>query len=364
MTKNARIIFFITMVIIVFSLLALYSSCHQKGEFVGRHIIFRQILWIALGLCVMFVFYKVDYRKLKDFAWPLYIFVLLNLVLVLVFGRSRFGAQRWLGLGIFNFQPSEMGKLALILVLSCYFSQKTFEELKLFKKRLSLIKGFIFPLIITLLFSFLVSIQPDLGTALIYIFIFISLVYFCGVKFSYIAIFLCSIISLAPFFWFFLRDYQKDRLLVFLNPSRDPLGAGYTVIQSKIAVGSGGLLGKGWLSGTQNQLNFLTERHTDFIFSTLGEEWGFLGSIILVVLFYILIRMILRVSYLSLDPFAKNLCISIASLICIQTFINIAMTIGIMPVVGLPLPFVSYGGSSLVSFLLQIGVVLNISRHY
>jgi rod shape determining protein RodA len=147
-----------------------------------------------------------------------------------------------------------------------------------------------------------------------------------------------------------------------LNPNRDPLGAGYTIIQSKIAIGSGQFTGKGWLTGTQNQLNFLTERHTDFIFSTLGEEWGFLGSVVLIILFYILIKRIVKLSLRIHDPFAKNLCICIASLIFIQFFVNIAMTIGFMPVVGLPLPFMSYGGSSLVSFLLLIGIVLNISK--
>jgi rod shape determining protein RodA len=161
-----------------------------------------------------------------------------------------------------------------------------------------------------------------------------------------------------------LRDYQKDRLLVFLNPNRDPLGAGYTIIQSKIAVGSGRLLGKGWFSGTQNQLNFLPERHTDFIYSTIGEEWGFLGSVVLIILFYILVKRILRLAFIANDPFARNLCLCIASLIFIQFFTNIAMAIGFMPVVGLPLPFISYGGSSLVNFLLLIGIVLNISKRY
>ncbi len=362
MHKIDKKLFVITVAILFISILALFSSCHQKGEFVRRAIFFKQIAWAFLGLLFTFIFCKIDYRKLWDFVWPLYGFVIFTLILVLFFGRTRFGAQRWLDLGGFNFQPSEIGKFAVILALSRYFSQKSIEDLKIFRNRYSPLRGFVIPLSITFVISFLVAIQPDLGTALIYLFLFLFLAFFVKVKFKYILSFLGLILLSSPFFWFFLRGYQKDRLLVFLNPNRDPLGAGYTIIQSKIAVGSGRILGKGWLSGTQNQLNFLTERHTDFIFSTIGEEWGFFGSIVLIVLFYFLINRILKLSMKVYDPFAKNLCLCIASLIFIQFFINIAMTIGFMPVVGLPLPFISYGGSSLVSFLLLIGIVLNISK--
>lgn len=362
MQKFDRKILFTTIAILAVSLLALYSSCHQKGEFVRSAIFFKQLIWIIIGLLFAFAFFKIDHRKLWDFVWPLYGFVVFTLILVLFFGRSKFGAQRWLELGGFNFQPSELGKFAIILVLSRYFSQKSFEEIKIFHSRSSLIKGFIIPLVMTLIIASLVAIQPDLGTAIIYVCIFLSLAFFIEVKLKYILSFLGLIIASSPFFWFFLRGYQRDRLLVFLNPNRDPLGAGYTIIQSKIAVGSGRFFGKGWLTGTQNQLNFLTERHTDFIFSTIGEEWGFLGSMVLMFLFYILVRRILKLSSRVRNPFSKNLCLCIASLIFIQFIINIAMTIGIMPVVGLPLPFISYGGSSLVSFLILIGIVLNVSK--
>ncbi|MFH1622726.1 MAG: rod shape-determining protein RodA [Candidatus Omnitrophota bacterium] len=360
--KFDKVLLALTIVILLFSLIALYSSCHQKGEFVKHSIFFKQLLWIFIGLVFAFIFYKIDYRKLWDIIWPLYWFVIIALIFVIFFGRSKFGAQRWLELGGFNFQPSELGKIAIILALSRYFSKKSLEELKIFHHKFSLVKGFIVPLCITFSLAFLVSIQPDLGTALVYLFLFLFLVFFVEVKFRYIMYFFGLVLLTSPLFWFFLKGYQKDRLLVFLNPDRDPLGAGYTIIQSKIAVGSGGLFGKGWLSGTQNQLNFLTERHTDFIFSTIGEEWGFLGSIVLIVLFYFLIKRILNLSVRVYDPFAKNLCLCIASLIFIQFFINIAMTIGFMPVVGLPLPFISYGGSSLISFLMLIGIVLNISK--
>jgi rod shape determining protein RodA len=359
-----RAILLIVIIILVFSLFTLYSSCHYKGDFVRENIFFKQLLWILIGLFFMVVFLRLDYRKLWDVVWPLYIFVFFALFLVLFIGRTKLGAQRWLELGDFNFQPSEVGKLVIILLLSRYFSQRSFEEIGVLKKMSSPTKGFIIPLILTFVLAILVALQPDLGTALVYIFLFLFLVFFVGVRLRYILSFFFLCLFSFPFFWFLLKDYQKDRLLVFLNPNRDPLGAGYTIIQSKIAIGSGRLFGKGWLSGTQNQLNFLTERHTDFIFSTIGEEWGVIGGLILIILFYFLIKRILSLALLTNDPFAKNLCFCIASLILIQLFINIAMTIGLMPVVGLPLPFISYGGSSLVCFLLLIGVVLNISKSH
>ena len=364
MNKLDRLILIVTLIILIFALATLYSSCHVKGEFLRRDIFFKQLIWIFVGVFTMWVFANIDYRKLWDFAWPLYVLSLFSLLLVLIFGRNILGAQRWLELGGFNFQPSEFGKLALVLLLSRYFSSKSFEELLMVKKQTSLPKGFLMPLLLTGVLSFLVLMQPDLGTAIIYLFIFMALVFFVGVRVRYIIGCVGLFLALSPFIWMSLRDYQKDRLLVFLNPDRDPLGAGYTIIQSKIAVGSGRLFGKGWFAGTQNQLNFLPERHTDFIFSTIGEEWGFVGGVILLILFYVLIMRLLRLSGLAHDPFAKNLCLCIASLIFMQFFVNIAMTIGFMPVVGLPLPFISYGGSSLVSFLLFIGIVLNISKRY
>ena len=364
MKKTNIAIILLTAGILLFSLLVLYSSCHQKGEFVRQHIFFRQLTWMGVGCIIMFVMFLFDYRRLRDIAWPLYFLSVFSLLLVLVIGAVRLGAQRWLHWGGVNFQPSELGKVALILVLAHYFSQKSIEDVGGLKRQLSLFKGFIIPLLLTGALAFFVMAQPDLGTALVYIFIFLSLVLFCGIRLRYIFIFLLGLFMLSPVFWFLLRDYQKDRLLVFLNADKDPLGAGYTIIQSKIAIGSGAFFGKGWLSGTQNQLNFLIERHTDFIFSTLGEEWGFIGALVLLALFYFLIHRIIKLSFHVIDPFAKNLCVGIAFLICIQCFINIAMAMGLMPVVGLPLPLMSYGGSSLITFLLLIGVVLNIGKNH
>jgi rod shape determining protein RodA len=206
----------------------------------------------------------------------------------------------------------------------------------------------------------LVLLQPDLGTALLMLPVFFAILLMGGARIKHIVWMMAIGLAGLPLFWHLLRDYQKQRLLVFLNPNIDPLGAGYTIIQSKIAVGSGGLFGKGWLAGTQNKLNFLPERHTDFIFSVIGEEWGFLGAAILVFLYFTIVRKAFTITDLTSDRFGKLIASAIGVLLGFQVVINIGMTIGMMPVVGIPLPLVSYGGSSLLATLVAIGLLLNV----
>jgi len=208
----------------------------------------------------------------------------------------------------------------------------------------------------------LIFLQPDLGTAVLIFSIFLTILFFSDIELKYFFGLIGIIFITIPFFWHFLKGYQKDRLLVFLNPNIDPLGAGYTIIQSMIAIGSGVVFGKGWLSGTQNQLNFLPERHTDFIFSVIGEEWGFVGAIVLLVLYFLLINEGLKIVQHTKDRFGSFLALGIVSLIAYQTIINILMTLGIFPVVGLSLPFISYGGSSLVIFCFLVGILLSINK--
>jgi rod shape determining protein RodA len=204
--------------------------------------------------------------------------------------------------------------------------------------------------------------QPDLGSAAMVMLIFLSMLYITQLRLRYLVIFLVLAGLAMPLLWYVLRDYQKDRLMVFLNPNIDPLGAGYTLIQSKIAIGSGGLFGKGWLSGTQGQLRFLPESHTDFIFASFAEEWGFLGSVILIFLYYFLIREALTIAQRSGDHFAKLLALGIALMLGLQVFVNISMTMGLMPIVGLPLPLMSYGGSSVVVTFIALGILVNIDK--
>lgn len=363
MIRPERIILFIIFLILGIGLLCLYSSCHQNGILIKQDVFRKQLLWQALGICVLFLCARFDYRRLAFFTTPLYAFVSISLLFVLVAGRAIMGAQRWISLGGISFQPSELGKYALILALANYFNQISLhQDIRLFSSKPVFVRDVVLPLGMTMFLTGLVLIQPDLGTSIVYIFIFCSIIFLAGVSLRYIVFLLICGLAMMPFFWHFLKGYQKSRLLVFLNPNMDPLGAGYTVIQSKIAIGSGRLFGKGWMSGTQSQLNFLAERHTDFIFSVIGEEWGFFGSFVLIFLYCLLLIMILRIAQSSRDVFGRLFCIGVASVIFFHAFINIAMNAGACPVVGLPLPFVSYGGSSLVINLAALGIVLNIAK--
>jgi len=274
------------------------------------------------------------------------------------------GAKRWLEFAGLNFQPSELAKLSVIILLGRYFSRKeTYGRKFILRGSVGRVIGdVILPLSLVLVPMILIFLQPDLGTAIIFLPIFLSILFIAEVNLKHLISFVFVLMGSFPLFWHFLRNYQKERLLVFVNPNIDPLGAGYTIIQSKIAVGSGRLFGKGWLSGTQNQLNFLPERHTDFIFSVIGEEWGLWGALILIILFYLLIRNMLRIVEQTKDRFGKFIGAGIISLLVFQLIISISMTIGICPVVGLSLPLMSYGGSSLCLFAVFIGILLNINE--
>ena len=225
-----------------------------------------------------------------------------------------------------------------------------------------MVRDLIIPFSLILIPMGLIFMQPDLGTALTLIPIFLSILLIAETRPKYLFGLIATGLLSFPVLWHFLKGYQKERLLVFMNPNIDPLGAGYTMIQSKIAIGSGRLLGKGWLSGTQNQLNFLPERHTDFVFSVIGEEWGFLGASILVSLYLILILSAFKIAFQTRDKFATYLIVGIIGLFAFQVVVNLSMTLGLCPVVGLSLPFISYGGSTLVIFAVLIGIILNINE--
>lgn len=348
--------------IVSMSLLTLYSATIPQGPLKAGSVFLRQLLWIFLGWVGYYIFGRINYRKLRGFVYPFYIAAVFSLILVLIIGGIRFGAQRWIRLWWFTFQPSEFVKLSIILILSHYFSRKGLYEIKLNVGSLSFLKGMAMPfLIISIPFGLILK-QPDLGTALLLLFIFLGMAYLSGVKLRYIVLVLLLGIALSPVFWHLLRDYQKDRLLVFLNPNSDPLGAGYTIIQSKIAIGSGRLFGKGWLSGTQGALNFLPEAHTDFIFGIFSEEAGLAGCALLIGLYYALIRSAFRLSGQSDDNFGKFFSFGIGLMLAIQVYINISMALGLSPVVGVPLPLMSYGGSSMLVTFISLGILQNISR--
>jgi len=352
----------IALVIALIGVLSIYSSTYQKEGALWQDIYKRQILWLALGVVCFFLMSGFNYRKLWDASYFIYGLALFLLFLVFSLGIIRLGAQRWLKFAWFNFQPSEFVKLAVIIFLARYFSRKSESDISLLSRKFGIFRGIALPFIFVAIPMFLVIEQPDLGSGLMILLAFVSLLYLTDVRLKYIIVLLILLVAPLPLFWNFLRPYQKERLLVFLNPNIDPLGAGYTVIQSRIAIGSGGFLGKGWLSGTQSQLYFLPESHTDFIFATFSEQWGFLGSSLLIFLYYLLIRQGFIIAKRTQDSFGKLLAYGISILLALQVFINIAMNMGLAPVVGLPLPLLSYGGSSILVTFIALGILVNIDR--
>ena len=335
-------------------LMTLYSAVTADASGPQTALFYKQIIWFTTGLVTMVVTFSFNYKLLDRWAYPLYLGCMLLLVWVLVFGKLAGGSRRWLVLGPLSLQPSELAKLAIILALAKYFSKDA-------TTRGYTLVELMRPMILIGIPFVLIVIQPDLGTAGLLLLIAFAITVFVKIERKSFLILLTSCGLIAPLIWFFLKDYQKRRILVFLNPDRDPLGAGYHIIQSKIAIGSGFISGKGYLKGTQNALSFLPEEHTDFIFSVLAEEWGFAGSIILVVLFIALIFWGLNIAQGCREPFGTILAVGITAMIFWQVIINIGMTMGLMPVVGVPLPFVSYGGSSVLTTSICLGLLFNIS---
>lgn len=348
--------------LMVIGLIALYSASYNNVR-VEHKIFFDQLKFASIAILVMAFLGKTDYRRFYDGAYVFYLLNIFLLIAVLVMGRHALGAKRWINLGELSFQPSEFMKLALILALARYFSKRRVQLSFNFLSRTQLlIRDLIYPLFLTLIPMAFIFKQPDLGTALLLFGIFFVMIFSGGLEYKYIFSLIGLCVGSFPFAWHFLKQYQKDRLLVFLNPNIDPLGAGYTIIQSKIAMGSGQLLGKGWLAGTQNQLNFLPERHTDFIFSVIGEEWGLVGTLVVVLVYFLLIQSLLDIASQTKDRFGIFVCMGIAAILTWQVIINVGMVIGMFPIVGITLPFISYGRSSFLVTALMLGFVLNLTR--
>lgn len=361
MVKNKFFLIAIAGLIII-SLVNLYSLSRISEVQYIKEVFSRQLIWLGLGLICMFTMTNFPYRKLKYLTVPLFILVCLMLLLVSIFGATRLGAQRWLRLWWLNFQPSELAKLSIVLLLAHYFSKKNIFYVKQKANQFGIFKALVFPFILVLIPVGFILKQPDLGTALVLVFIFIAMLFVVGINKKFIIFFVLLSLFLTPFFWHSLKDYQKERILVFINPNLDPLGAGYTIIQSKISIGSGRIFGKGWLEATQSRLRFLPEAHTDFIFSSFSEKLGFIGVIILLSLYFLLIYQALNIAEKTKDMFGKLVSYGIVLSFSLQIIINISMTLGLLPIVGLPLPIMSYGGSSLFMTFLGFGILLNISK--
>lgn len=343
--------FLLTLALAGVGLLNLYSASQVVGGARPGDTYLRQIYWLALSLFALGLVLRLDFRRLRRYSYPVYGLCIALLIAVLLFGRSSSGAKRWLSVMGLSFQPAEMMKLGLVLALAYYFA-KTVGPVRL--------RGLAWPFLILLLPLLLILKQPDLGTAIILMLMFFSLLLLADVPWKTLLTVFSATLLFSPLSWFFLKGYQKARITAFLDPLADPSGAGYQSLQSKIAVGSGKILGKGFLAGTQTKLRFLPEQQTDFIFSVLAEEWGLIGAVVLLSLYILWIARALKIAAQGRSTFGTYITYGVASLLVWQVLLNISMAIGLLPVVGVPLPFMSYGGSSLLTFFIGAGLILNV----
>ena len=316
----------------------------------------RQIIRFGFGLIIMFGAALVDIRFWLKSAYFIYAGAFVLLIGVELIGDSAMGAQRWVDIGPLQLQPSEIMKIALVMALARYFHTVAIEDIK----RITIL---IPPLILILAPAALVLRQPDLGTAALLAISGAMMLFLAGLRLWKLGVAFVGLIGAIPVAWQFLRDYQKTRILTFINPESDPLGAGYHILQSKIAFGSGGIFGKGFLSGTQSHLNFLPEKQTDFVFTMLAEEFGLVGSIALLLLYFALIAYGTMVSLRCNSQFGRMLGMGVVATFFLYVFINMAMVMGLVPIVGVPLPLISYGGSAMLTLLFGFGLVLNVYIH-
>ena len=337
------------LLLITIGLLILYSAADQD-----IHVVEQQAIKLVFALIGMVVLAQISPEKYRVWSPWLFLIGMLLLIAVLVMGHVGHGGKRWLNLGLFRFQPSELMKLALPMMLAWYF-----HELELPPAY----KHLLVATIIIMVPALLIAKQPDLGTALLIIGAGFCVLLLTGVRWVIVGSFTLLAGAALPILWHFMRAYQRQRVLTFLNPERDPLGSGYHIIQSKIAIGSGGIFGKGWLHGTQSHLAFLPEHATDFIFAVCGEELGLIGCAALLIVYLYVVYRCLYIASIAQDTYTRLLAGSLTFTFFLSFFINIGMVIGILPVVGVPLPLVSYGGTSVVTVLASFGILMSINNH-
>lgn len=348
------ILLLILIMIAAISLLNLYSATFPLRESGGLQIFTKQAYWFLIGFIVLLIMTVFDYHLFERLAYPLYVWAVLLLVIVLMFGDARSGSQRWLSFGGMTLQPSELAKIAVVVVLAKFFNEHG--EVNDYRLR-----DLWLPFVLVIVPCGLILIEPDLGTALILMIVSFSIFLFMGIRRNSFIILILVGLCAAPMGWFSLKEYQQQRITTFLKPERDPLGAGYHLNQSKIAIGSGQLWGKGYLKGTQTRLNFLPEQHTDFAFSVLAEEWGFAGAVVLLLLYLLLTLWGINIAKISKDRFGAIIALGIIAFVFWQLIINVSMITGLMPVVGIPLVMMSYGGSSTIATMAGMGLLMNIS---
>lgn len=398
--KNVDFALILSLVgLIVLGLFTLYSSSHTTVEGgLGSNFFLKQLIWVIIGFGAIIIIFFMPNRWIFASAYYLYGISLFFLILVIFFGKTGQGAERWLQVGPISFQPSEFAKLASILAVARFVSRD--------EVNLNTAKDFLFASLFIVVPFIVIVRQPDLGTSMVFVAIALPMLYWAGLKlsnlfliampilimlasFNFFTFLLLMVILVAylvfshrtklilissfllniamglltPVLWNHLKPYQRDRIKIFLNPEADPRGAGYQIIQSKVAIGSGGGMGKGFMQGSQTQLRFLPEQHTDFIYAVIGEEFGFVGALSGLILYFILLIRGVQIASLVRSKFNSIVAIGIVTVIAFHMIINIGMTVGLLPVTGLPLPFVSYGGSALVTNMVMIGILLNFYRN-
>lgn len=346
-------LFFVVIITTFVGVVFIHAASYQDA-FYPNSFAFKQTISFGISLFALLFICLVGYKPFLNVSYLIYAAALLLLILVFIVGHGKYGVHRWIMIGGYALQPSEFAKISFILTLAHYLGNR--------EKNVKQKKRFIVAFILTFIPMILIIKQPDLGTALIFFPILYCVLYLWGAKIQYIIFSILLGLSCVPIVWVVLKEYQKKRILTFFNADADPLGAGYTAIQSKIAVGSGDVFGKGLFKGTQNRLNFVPEHHTDFIFCVISEEGGFIASLSLLFLFLLLIILSIRVIRRTTDPEAKLIVVGITAMLLCQVFINIGMTIGLCPITGLPLPLISYGGSSLLTYYIAFGLLISIHK--
>jgi len=337
----------------ILGLLVIYSTTHQENINEGvMQITRRQLIHILTGLFFCLLVTIIDYHDIVKIAIPLFSLSLIMLVYVIFFGKNVGGSRRWIQLAGFEFQPAEFAKITLIIFLADFLNKQ--------KEEIPNFLYFSLPFFFTGILMLLIYKQPDLGTAIVFFAITLLMIFIAGISWKYIIAVFIILVSLFPIGWSFLKDYQKSRLLLFLNPEMDPLGAGYNIIQSKVAIGSGGLFGQGLFSGIQSQLKFLPAQHTDFVFAVIGEELGFMGALLLISLFILVLWKGIRIAQEAPDILGTLIATGVTSFMFIHILINVGMSMGLMPATGLPLPFISHGGTFMITNFIGIGLLLNI----
>jgi len=346
------ILLFLVLSLGIISFFAMYSSERGIFSYHTQSHMYRFSIFFLLFIIISFFRVQILYKS----AYIFYFIVLLLLIAVDLYGVTASGSKRWINLFFINLQPSELMKVALIIFLARYYA-------KIPVQSVNNIRYILIPIISVMLPVLLVIAQPDLGTAILIAISGLIVVWLSGFRLKYFLYSSFILLSFVPIGISFLKPYQKSRILTFLNPERDPLGAGYQIIQSKIAVGSGGIFGKGFLQGSQSYLDYLPEKHTDFIFTLFSEEFGFLGSVILILIYAMIIYRIGKIGAQSKNNFSKLFCFGFASAFFVYFAVNMSMVLGLLPIVGAPLPIMSYGGSSMLSIMIGLGIVMSIKIH-